>query len=474
MNSKISIYALLALLMSMFVVGCSDDDDQSLELDGSRDAVMINSFSLAADKDVLVNLDSVFFSIDLDQAIVFNADSLPKGTKVDSLVTTMTFSTVKKAEIMMPGRKAADTVVNYLSDPNEPINFTRGFVKLHLESASGEVSRDYTIYVNVHRVDPDKMEWSKLTQKLPTTLSAVGAQRTVECQGSILTFTTDGSGYCRATSADPTGSWSYETVDLPQGAQLETLTAGGDDLYVATAEGQLYQSADMGATWTATGTQMNYIYGYVGGTVVGAASADGVYSCVTYPETTSTPLGSDFPVEATAPAIVYTTEWSDQPMLITVGGLDAAGNAVSGAWAYDGGQWARLTAKLPALEAPVVVPYYTFRTSDTWEVTRRSVLLCYGGLLSTGEPNRKVYVSNDMGVNWAEGSEQMQLPAAYLPGGYAQAIVKDRVLGASRAVAPITEWNCPYIYMFGGKVGSTVSTDVWRGVVNRLEFKPLQ
>lgn len=45
----------------------------------------------------------------------------------------------------------------------------------------------------------------------------------------------------------------------------------------------------------------------------------------------------------------------------------------------------------------------------------------------------------------------------------------------SRAVTPITEWECPYIYLYGGYTPSgTLNKKIFRGVINRLSFKPLQ
>ena len=68
----------------------------------------------------------------------------------------------------------------------------------------------------------------------------------------------------------------------------------------------------------------------------------------------------------------------------------------------------------------------------------------------------------------------MQLPK-YVPGLYdAQTLVFTSELG-SRASEAITSWECPYIYMFGGEFSNgLISNTVWRGVINRLSFKPLQ
>lgn len=37
-----------------------------------------------------------------------------------------------------------------------------------------------------------------------------------------------------------------------------------------------------------------------------------------------------------------------------------------------------------------------------------------------------------------------------------------------------TEWQCPYIYLFGGvDAEGTLYNSIWRGVINRLTFRPL-
>ena len=48
------------------------------------------------------------------------------------------------------------------------------------------------------------------------------------------------------------------------------------------------------------------------------------------------------------------------------------------------------------------------------------------------------------------------------------------VTDGSRAVTPVTTWECPYIYLYGGDNASgSLNPQVWRGVINRLTFKPL-
>lgn len=500
------LYAIVAFfVMGFAVISCNDDDEpENYTIDDSAvSAVMVNSFSLQPNDDVLANLDSVHFSIDLDKGTIFNADSLPKGTKVNRLLISMSTSSVSKAEITMPNDKGADTVVNFLTNPSDSINFSRGYVTLRLESYNGEVKRDYTIFVNVHKVDPDLMVWKEsASAMLPTTFTSPEAQRTVEYDGKILCFTQQGSDFCRAEAGDPgVSSWAKTSVSLPSGAKLSSLTAADDALYVLDGSDALYSSPDGGTTWNPVGATMSHIYGAIGNVVIGVKNDGSGYKHVTYPASIEKDVDAACPIDATSQGLVFTTEWSEDPMLIVAGGKTASGEVVGGCWAYDGNEWSSISlSEMPGIDALVLVPYFAYKTNAFWRVTRQTVLLAFGGMLQDGQLNRNVYISYDRGVHWAKASDQMQLPSRYSPGADAQAVVFNQTFtsqmsalwkkcgasaiplgymaissAGSRAIAPITEWDCPYIYVFGGvsPVG-TLYNQVWRGVINRLQFKPLQ
>lgn len=105
-----------------------------------------------------------------------------------------------------------------------------------------------------------------------------------------------------------------------------------------------------------------------------------------------------------------------------------------------------------------------------------------------------------MGLNWKLADDLMQLPD-YIPAmGNAQALVFSRTLVSrggnsdwidypskqlpswweiynpvySRVAQPTTKWECPYIYLFGGYDNNgSLYNSIWRGVINRLSFKPV-
>lgn len=478
MKRRYSLGAVAALTLSVLSTACNDDSD-TIEsyTDPVVNSVMVNSFSLQKNDSIIANLDSVFFSIDLDNARIFNADSLPKNTRVSAMQVSIGLPSVSKAEITMPGKNGADTVVDYLLFPSDSINFTRGYVTLHLESLSGEVKRDYKIFVNVHKMDPDSLVWGPLSDMpLPSLFAVPSAQKTVEYQGSILCFTQSGNSYCVASTGDLfAGQWQKEPANLPAAADITSLTAGTEELYVTDDAGNLYSSADRGATWTATSTRMDHIYGFMAGKLQGVKKSGTKYFFVSHPASTEVEITeAECPVKGTSPAIIYTSDWSESPMMIVTGGINAAGNTVGATWAFDGTTWAQISAaSVPAVESPVITPYFAFKTSTGWRVTKRSVLLLFGGRLADGTDNRTVYLSNDYGVHWAKAPVSMQMPPEVTIGKNAQAMVAIKQI--SRAITPITEWDCPYIYSFGGvNQADRLNPTVTRGVINRLMFKPLQ
>lgn len=124
---------------------------------------------------------------------------------------------------------------------------------------------------------------------------------------------------------------------------------------------------------------------------------------------------------------------------------------------------------------------YTIAETDTinWQTSRKNVLIAFGGRIPQGISS-ETWISRDMGVNWSRGSKYLQLPAYILPlASNGSLLVFDKLLtedGATTlAVKPITEWECPYLYIFGGyDISDRLRDQYWSGVVNHLKAKPLQ
>ena len=149
------------------------------------------------------------------------------------------------------------------------------------------------------------------------------------------------------------------------------------------------------------------------------------------------------------------------------------------------------------------MPYFVYRTaSSSWVPTKLPEFLAMGGTNPDGTLSKEVYVSTDFGAHWLKADEPLQLPDAMpaFTGAsglvYSQTMSVDQPAASSweavasnemplwmarnyvkeqTGVTPITQWECPYIYLFGGQDDAgAIDHNIWRGVINRLKFKPLQ
>lgn len=502
---------LLVAFAGLMLGSCNDKEEEDPEIQEIiYSDVAVQAFSLEKNDSVLAHLDSVYFAIDLNNAVIYNPDSLPIGTEVDKLVLKITLPSVNSATIIeaaAPGATAKE--IDYVNSPKDSVNFTYGDARLKLESYDKKVTREYVIKVNVHKMVPDSLYWNRLAaRQLPATVGTVSAEKAVKLGDKVYSLIVGSQGKKIAVTTNPgDDEWLVTDANLPEGARVETLAAAGGSLYLLDADGQLYSSAD-GSAWNSCGQSFHWLYGEYNGQLLASRNDNGNWVTVAYPAMTVTDVDdSTFPVEATSAMISFDTKWATLPTSIFIGGRTGNGDLSADTWGYDGSSWTVISRiSLPdAVESPLLVPYFSY-TSDnvSWTTTRYSVLLAWGGKDTNGNVGKTVYVSYDNGIRWRKADDLLQLPA-YIPATYdAQAIVVPSVLTASRsvdtgwepmpslripawlmvespddmmsrAVTPITEWECPYVYIFGGRDASaTVQNTIWRGVINRLTFKPLQ
>lgn len=474
--TKFSAFCITILATGIGLQSCNSSSEQ-LEYEAPSSAI-VKSFTLSEDSKVLDNLDKVFFSIDLGNARIFNADSMPYGTKTDKLVPVITTGGASAIELVVPRPGQSDTTYNYLTNSTDSIDFSSGPVKLKIQSINESVTMEYTINVNVHQVKSDSLTWGNTAYStLPTSLNYIAAQHTLKHKGAVYCLTTDGaSTYCMARSENPaTEQWTYKTVTPGFEADLETLRGSSEAMFMLDKDGMMYKSEDCGDTWTATGERYDYLIGGYGADVMATVNDGGQwYVATTGGFRAEAPAG--FPVTGTSNPIEYTFPMSDSRMVTIVGGRTAEGTLCDAAWGFDGENWAALSNQpLPkGLEGMSLVPYYVFEENEYWVATKESVFLAFGGRDADHLNVKTVYVTYDYGVTWRTGGELLQMPGSRAPMAYAQAIVVSSILG-SRASTAITSWECPYIYVFGGLASNDeLYNTVWRGVINRLSFKPLQ
>lgn len=477
---KIIVTAASLLLTAACNTTSSDDDSYNDATDGGTSTV-ITAFSLKPNSKVLPNLDSVFFSIDLQRARIFNADSLPSGTDVRRLVVSISApANAKSVEIIMPSlHDGKDTIIDYTNHPGDSINFSHGSVGLRVYAGDSDTQRYYTVKVNVHKMNPDSLQWSAETMHLPGSPSSPRSHGAVRFGGQYYSLTQKADGtMAMAVTATPLNpaSWSavVSTQPMPSDADPTTLRATTDAMYIL-AGGTLWRTED-GGNWSAVDipTAWTWLYGAYGEDIIGVCNGQ----WLAYPSGSTGEIPSDMPVTATSPLWSYTADWFITPQALMVGGIDASGRKTGAAWGFDGNGWMQLNGQrqLPQAQGYTLFPYFAFLTDpDTYYMTdKQSAWIALGGIKADGSAQNGVYMSLDNGVNWRLAPEAMQLPEEMIVGANACAMLYDRAVSA-RAVAPITQWDTPYVIITAGRSTTGVQFNrMWAGVINRLSFKPLQ
>ena len=485
----------MAVTLSSFLplASCKDkdNDDDVYSYSTSYQTTLITGFALQADANVLESLDSVHFTIDYDNGLIYNADSLPVGTDITGLKVTVNFlNTVASATFKITGAtEQADTTIEYTSSMTRSLDFT-GKTVLTVTSEDKSQVKDYEIKVLVHRFNPDSLIWNQSWRRdLPGYLGSAISYKVVKQGGVFRAMVYNGVECQILTASSPNqGTWDKQTIALPFAPQVGSLTATADDLYLLATDGTLYSSAD-GVAWTSCGVTWHSIMGAYDGRVLGIiAGGDGFYHDE-FPHTDGfeTSLVEDgFPVTGASGMIETDYDWTVSQQAMIVGGKDSEGNVLSDVWGYDGHHWGKInnihSSVLPALTDATLFSYYTYKTlpgvrryasQQTWYVM--------GGKLADGSLNGNIYLSSTQGITWTKGDSTIT-QASYMPKFYgAQAFVNEETLNAGagyymprRVQSLVTSWQCPFIYLFGGyNDQGQLLPYMWRGVYNRMTNYPV-
>ena len=481
---------LLLTALLLVVTACNKDNDDYTDItiySTSSSSALVTQFRLQANTKVYANLDSVFFTIDPERKMIYNADSLPKGTNVSRLLTSVSFLTsVSEASFIATytedGKTVTDTI-KYTDTSTDSINFT-GKVILKVVSYDKNLTMDYDVHVNVHQSEPDSILWARSDRRdLPGSGNDNIAQRTVEWKDGYACLVQTGLGYKFSTADSPAGPWTTETIAWGFEPDVNSLAADEETLFVLDTDGNLLTSTD-GTTWTATGQNWRTIIGTYDHRVLGITA--GETPCHDeYPASegfTPKPIEAQFPVSDLSQLITIKTDWAINEQALMVGGRLADGTLSADSWSYDGHSWQIVSgarSALPALRGAALIAYYTFDLTAGGHAVKKVTWLVMGGFDSTGTPNRVTYRSRDMGITWSKAASGLQLPD-YIPGFCnAQAFVENATMTAASAAPrrvskPSDEWECPYIYIFGGiSQSGTLFNNIWRGALNRLRYKPV-
>lgn len=496
--------------------GCGETTDISSYYYSTANT-MVKTFALREDTLVMDSLQNIFFSIDLENGVIYNADSLPKGTDVSALAFEATFSSVSNAEVtqIIDG---VSTVINHLNLPYSEFDFTAGddnSISLMVLSSDGLYKRDYTIKVNVHTVVADSLAWELLESgTLPVPTDCI-SQKCVSTDNGYILFYTEMNGTTYTIESPDLSSWSSATLYVGEDMDWSTLISSGDRLFVISNNRELYECSDLSSlTFTECslyGELSPYsLIGMREGILVGITESNSAYT-YTYANiesgalTTAAVTNSKFPIRGFSNAIIVTSDWGTSQLIIACGEL-VDGSYTNAIWGFDGSSWAILNninsggngAPITAREGAALIPYYSYDLDIDYDVyTIVSTYLLYGGW-DGSSALRDLYYTSNLGGTWYSSSDScFAVPNAIVRCMNADAFVVEESVNSNNTyklssnyinwtsilesnietslrLMSDTDLTAPYIYVVGGYNGSSYINQIWRGIITRFTMEQIK
>lgn len=442
MNYIRILFFLLAVAFMGMQSACSSDDaiDASEYGDCIVTAAKIGTLSrtihskTSAGKDTLysVTVQGVYYPLSIDHinGRIYNADSLPVGTRTDKTVFSAFSASGRLAlRSLVSGEDTTFTLTDSLDFTHER------FVTVYAYNGVG--SRTYSVDLRVHKEEADSFRWTRVHGG-EAALSALSDMRLVRWGSELLVYGIMEGKTC-VVSADVAQPAAWNITDLSaDGLQPRSVVQMGQKLYALGTAGLL--SSDDGRMWSLVATDFRpealvaagrqSLYAQRDGTVY--ASTDGVEWVA---ETLDEP--AEWPLANYVSAAQLSRTDKQLENILMVGNADGQAKVwkrVVDLTGHENFGWFYLPAEdknpypCPNLQNAALMTYDT------------------GSLLvgNTAEGRLALYQSSDNGRTWVPD-------AITLPAGM-----------TGTTVAAATD-DDHYVWMICGGSG-----DVWRGRLNRL------
>lgn len=457
----------LSLLISVMFVSCWDNFEER-----NFYSANINKFSFDA-HDTCPGIQNFVFNIDQYHGVaadtttgfIQNLDSLPYGRVVNSLYPKVTFQSTN-----------GNIYINdSLWEDGDSIDFSVPVV-LKNTSYDGLYTKSYTIYINVHQVDPDSMHLEREASSLP---GAASANKLIEKNGVLFDFVpVAGGGLNLFRSADSCKTWTSQLVSgLTGDMNLQSLCSFGSKFYITSKNFVSYLSSDGGLSWIVinpkttdlNATTILTLYGEINGkyitdpidsTLTGmlltsagetrfGRSADGV----TWEVGSKVPAGFPF----TEYALIKSATVTNVQFYTISNGYDASGDLTANVWATeDGLKWISVN------DGSVVFNTLPKRKNSTL-FRYDGYLVSFGGQDDSGNLYKDLHVSPDHGKTWKNADEN-----------WAFFKMDSGLAGAEVFVQHIPDLvnnkDREFIWILGGTRTDGASSTIWKGYLNKMVF----
>ena len=423
--------------------GCLNTNDTTVT---SSTNPRMTSLTLAGND----SITKAVFSINADSVTIENVDSLPFGTPVNKAIPTFKFVSTYGALLYINGSTTGKALTG-----KDTIDFTLP-VKIKNYAADNSTTKEYTIKVNVHKVEPKLYVWSLLN-------GSVGAanptsQKAIYFNNKLLYFANEAGVTNLYTSINGV-SWAHANLSgLPANATMVNTVQFNSKLFYTQDGVKIYSSTD-GVSWTvadvsaADYTFKTMLFALNGSVwAITQSKVDSKYRFASSVDGTIWLIQNELPVGfplTDFAAVSFTSRVGGKPKAIVIGGKDVNGAILNTNWNTENGTyWVNFNENASHS-----------KSLDT--LALGASLISYDSKLfvfGTKKDNVAVpqyKVSLDEGLTWkAPDTLYNRLPKTYTQRNYSSVVVD----------------NSNRIYIVGGKANAAILTDVWTGKLNSLSF----
>ena len=448
---------LFILAVVLFIASCGPVQNQVAN--PSNDASIKTAYIPYNDSSKYASL--AVFTINNIDSTIYNVDSLPYGTKLDSLYLGFTFAS-SLGYIMNDTLAESYYYGNAVTSNHFDLSKS---VKIKNLASDNKSTKQYTIEVRVHQVETYLHVWSELKKNVLA--NPAENQKAVMLKNKFYYFNDYGTYNSLYTSTDGV-NWAVQPapVSLPLNAELRNMMVYKDEILLLHNGNELYKSTD-GTNWQKYTLSADANYNYrtllfsfknkiwavaqnkTDKSVKIAASTDGIAWTFTEKRSFTNFPVSDFAVTRFKPAL-------GREKVIVLGGVDASGNTLNTRWSaedvlgVDTLYWVNLQHKTFKMDLikKANTAYYG------------SKLLMIGGsnpadILVNGK--EQLRQSIDEGLTFAvPDSAQNRMPNEYQ-------------FRTNASLIHDTANNT--LYIIGGKTNVGPLADVWKIKVNFYNFK---
>ena len=409
-----------------------------------------------------LNCSDYPFTINQLTREIENKDSLPYGTHIDKVITSITYD----AGALAYRPKGADTDTLWTS--TDSIDFSGDTYKMStitpiefkVYAYSGAIGQAYKVKVNVHQQIPDTIAWKKFDNSFSN--GDLSKQKAVYANGKVYVFGENGRTHIEYSdvSDDNPKPWAKITDNVPADIDTYSATACAGYIYfLAGTNKQLYKLDVNSNEITSVGTETFEML--IGGNDIKSElyavknGESGIYRENTWTKDTDpfTQFQADQPFFSNTTTASYNSN-----ITTTVALCYNQGNTANDTTALvfnrisSDNKWEKRMQNLPLPNwENVTMIYYDGK------------LYAFGGGYGEIKPFSQFYCSTDNGLCWRPVTECMAFPAEFgtlyttHSGNYSCAVTPKLENGTSRG-------NFIWIVWEDGSI--------CRGRINRLGFTP--